>query len=83
MMNQPMLRDVFERGRKADLALVSVGDLAEANTMLAVGLIGNKDVASLRDAGVWEISAATGSMRQAPRLTIRSIGASSASRPRT
>lgn len=52
LMNQPMLREVFERGRKADLALVSVGDLAEANTMLAVGLIGNKDVASLRDAGV-------------------------------
>jgi DNA-binding transcriptional regulator LsrR (DeoR family) len=51
MMNQPMLREVFDRARKTDLALVSVGDLAEANTMLAVGLIGSRDVASLRDAG--------------------------------
>ncbi len=51
MVNQPMLRDVFERGRNADLALVSVGDLAEANTMLAIGLIGQADVASLRETG--------------------------------
>jgi DNA-binding transcriptional regulator LsrR (DeoR family) len=51
MVSQPMVRDVIERGRKADLALVSVGDLADANTMLSVGLIGSKDVASLRKAG--------------------------------
>lgn len=51
MMNQPMLRDVFERGRAVDLALVSAGDLAEANTVQAVGLIDAGDVASLKASG--------------------------------
>lgn len=51
LMNQPMLRDVFERGRSVDLAFLSVGDLAQANTMTALNLISREEMASLVAAG--------------------------------
>jgi hypothetical protein len=51
LMNQPMLREVFERGRTVDLAFLSVGDLAHANTMTALNLITDADVKSLQAAG--------------------------------
>lgn len=51
LMNQPMLRDVFERGRSVDLAFISVGDLAQTNTMTALNLITREEVASLVAAG--------------------------------
>ena len=51
LMNQPMLRDVFERGRNVDLAFLSVGDLAQANTMTALNLISEDEVKSLQAAG--------------------------------
>jgi DNA-binding transcriptional regulator LsrR (DeoR family) len=51
LMNQPMLRDVFERGRSVDLAFLSVGDLAQANTMTTLNLISDAEVKSLQAAG--------------------------------
>ncbi len=51
LMNQPMLRDVFERGRNVDLAFLSVGDLAQANTMISLNLISREEMASLLAAG--------------------------------
>lgn len=51
LMNQPMLRDVFERGRTVDLAFLSVGDLAHANTMTALNLITDAEARSLQAAG--------------------------------
>lgn len=51
LMNQPMLRDVFERGRSVDLAFFSVGDLAQANTMVSLNLISRDEVMSLQAAG--------------------------------
>ncbi|MFO1120698.1 MAG: sugar-binding transcriptional regulator [Hyphomicrobiales bacterium] len=51
LMGQPMLREVFEKGEKVDLAFLSVGELTRSNTMLDVGLISDEDVSSLRKAG--------------------------------
>lgn len=51
LMNQPMLREVFERGRTVDLAFLSVGDLAHSNTMTALNLISDAEVKSLQAAG--------------------------------
>jgi DNA-binding transcriptional regulator LsrR (DeoR family) len=51
LMNQPMLREVFERGRAVDLAFVSTGELDHANTMADLGLISREEVASLMKAG--------------------------------
>lgn len=51
LMNQPMLRDVYERGRKVDLAFVSVGELGKNSTMAKLGLITVQEVASLQSAG--------------------------------
>jgi DNA-binding transcriptional regulator LsrR (DeoR family) len=51
LMNQPMLRDVYERGRKVDLAFVSVGELGKNSTMAKLALISAGDVASLQSAG--------------------------------
>jgi DNA-binding transcriptional regulator LsrR (DeoR family) len=51
LMNQPVMRDVFERGRKIDLGFLSVGELSPSNTMLALKLITREEVASLRAAG--------------------------------
>lgn len=51
LMNQTMLRDVFERGRKVDLAFLSVGELSMANTMVMLGLIDKTEVQSLMRMG--------------------------------
>ena len=51
LMAQPMLKEVFERGEKVDLAFLSVGELTTTSTMTRVGLITPKDVAELREAG--------------------------------
>lgn len=58
LMAQPMLREIFERGAKVDLAFLSVGELTPTSTMVRVGLISRADVDSLREAGaVGDISA--------------------------
>jgi DNA-binding transcriptional regulator LsrR (DeoR family) len=51
LMNQPMLRDVFERGRTVDLAFLSVGELAAASTMTTLSLINREEVSTLKDSG--------------------------------
>ena len=51
LMNQPMLRDVFERGRKVDLAFLSVGELSKNSTMAKLGLITADEVTTLQNAG--------------------------------
>jgi DNA-binding transcriptional regulator LsrR (DeoR family) len=51
LMNQPMLRDVFERGRAVDLAFFSVGELAQASSMATLNLITREEIASLKAAG--------------------------------
>ena len=51
LIAQPMLRDVFERGEKVDLAFLSVGDLTPASTVTRVGLITRRDAQELLDAG--------------------------------
>jgi DNA-binding transcriptional regulator LsrR (DeoR family) len=50
-LQQSMVREVFDRGAKVDLALLSVGDLTPSNTMTRVGLISSEDAASLAKAG--------------------------------
>lgn len=51
LVAQPMLRDVFDKGRRVDLAFLSVGELNLTSTMMRVGLIGREEVASLLEAG--------------------------------
>ncbi len=51
LMNQPMLRDVFERGRTVDLAFLSVGELSKNSTMAKLGLITADEVTTLQNAG--------------------------------
>ena len=51
LMEQPMLREVFDQVRAVDLAVVSVGSLTRDATMLKLGLVGSDDVSSLRRAG--------------------------------
>lgn len=51
LMKQPMLREVYERGCNVDLAFLSVGDLANANTMTALNLITEEEAQSLRATG--------------------------------
>jgi DNA-binding transcriptional regulator LsrR (DeoR family) len=51
LMNQPMLRDVFERGRQVDLAFLSVGELGKHSTMAKLGLITAEEVLTLQNAG--------------------------------
>jgi DNA-binding transcriptional regulator LsrR (DeoR family) len=51
LMNQPMLRDVYERGRKVDLAFLSVGELGKNSTMVKLGLISTDEVKTLQNAG--------------------------------
>ncbi len=50
-LNQSMVRDVFERGGKVNLALLSVGELKGSNTMSQVGLISKAEATSLRKSG--------------------------------
>lgn len=51
LMNQPMLRDVFQRAEKLDIAYLSVGDLKPDSTMASVGLIDKAEIGSLLRAG--------------------------------
>lgn len=51
LMAQPMLREVFEKGRKVDLAFLSVGELSTTNTMSRVGLLSRREVEELCRAG--------------------------------
>ena len=51
LVKQSMVRDVFERGSKVDLALLSVGELASPNTMTQLGLLSKMDATSLQKAG--------------------------------
>jgi DNA-binding transcriptional regulator LsrR (DeoR family) len=51
LMKQPMLRDVYERGRKVDLAFLSVGELGKNSTMAKLGLITPDEVKTLQNAG--------------------------------
>lgn len=58
LMAQPMLREVFDRGGKVDLAFLSVGEITFTSTMARVGLVTREDVISLIAAGaVGDISA--------------------------
>jgi DNA-binding transcriptional regulator LsrR (DeoR family) len=50
-LKQSMIRDVFARGARVDVALLSVGALSYPNTMTQVGLISNAEVESLLKAG--------------------------------
>lgn len=51
LFDEPALRDLVQRAGKADLALVSTGDLASSSTLAREGLITTDDLASLRRAG--------------------------------
>ncbi len=51
LIAQPMLREIFEKGEKVDLAFLSVGELSPTCTMTRVGLVSRDDVDSLIEAG--------------------------------
>lgn len=51
LMTQPMLREIFERGEKVDLAFLSVGELTQNCTMTRVGLVSRNEVDDLIEAG--------------------------------
>jgi DNA-binding transcriptional regulator LsrR (DeoR family) len=51
LIAQPMLREIFERGAKVDLAFLSVGELTPTCTMARVGLISQEEVKDLLEAG--------------------------------
>ncbi len=51
LMNQPLLREVFDRGSKVDLAFLSVGEASKASTMARIGLITEQEVKELQAAG--------------------------------
>lgn len=51
LIAQPMLREIFEKGEKVDLAFLSVGELSPTCTMTRVGLVSRQDVDSLVEAG--------------------------------
>jgi DNA-binding transcriptional regulator LsrR (DeoR family) len=51
LMKQSMLRDVFERGSRVDLAFLSVGELTPTCTMSKLGLITKREVQELLSAG--------------------------------
>ncbi len=51
LMAQRGLRDLFERASRVDMAMLSVGDLSEAATVVQCGLLDPDEVASLRKAG--------------------------------
>ena len=51
LMTQPMLREIFERGEKVDLAFLSVGELTQNCTMTRVGLVSRAEVDDLITAG--------------------------------
>ena len=51
LVAQPMLREIFERGRKVDLAFLSVGEISHSCTMARVGLVSHAEVDGLLAAG--------------------------------
>jgi DNA-binding transcriptional regulator LsrR (DeoR family) len=51
LWREPPLRDLLERARKADVALVSVGDLGDNATLLAQKLLPRSDFESLKAVG--------------------------------
>jgi DNA-binding transcriptional regulator LsrR (DeoR family) len=51
LIAQPMLREIFEKGEKVDLAFLSVGELSHTCTMTRVGLVSRDEVDSLVEAG--------------------------------
>jgi DNA-binding transcriptional regulator LsrR (DeoR family) len=51
LIAQPMLREIFERGAKVDLAFLSVGELTPTCTMTRVGLVSRGEVDTLLAAG--------------------------------
>ena len=51
LIAQPMLREIFERGAKVDMAFLSVGELTPSCTMTRVGLVSRAEVDTLQAAG--------------------------------
>jgi len=51
LWTEPGLRDLRERARRIDLALVSVGDVSEESTLFREGLVPRSQVSSLQRAG--------------------------------
>ena len=51
LLEQKGLQEVFDRARKLDMAVVSVGDMAATATIFDYGLVGHEDMLSLREAG--------------------------------
>jgi DNA-binding transcriptional regulator LsrR (DeoR family) len=51
LLEQPGIREILERGRRADMALVSVGSLEPAATNRRLGLLTDEDAAELLAAG--------------------------------
>ena len=51
LIAQPMLREIFERGEKVDLAFLSVGELSPTCTMTRVGLVSRTEIDDLEAAG--------------------------------
>jgi DNA-binding transcriptional regulator LsrR (DeoR family) len=51
LIAQPMLREIFERGEKVDVAFLSVGELTPTCTMTRVGLVTRAEVDDLLNAG--------------------------------
>lgn len=50
-LEQEVLREVIERARAVDLAVLSVGEAAPESTIARLGLVAPEDIASLRAAG--------------------------------
>ena len=51
LWREPPLRELLERARAADIALVSVGDLVADSTLFREGLLPQSDLTSLQNAG--------------------------------
>ena len=51
LLEQRGLQEVFERASRLDMAVVSVGDIADTATIFDYGLVGQEDLISLRNAG--------------------------------
>jgi DNA-binding transcriptional regulator LsrR (DeoR family) len=51
LIAQPMLREIFEKGEKVDMAFLSVGELTPTCTMTRVGLVTRAEVDDLLNAG--------------------------------
>lgn len=51
LIAQPMLREIFEKGERVDLAFLSVGELTPSCTMTRVGLVSRAEVDDLVKAG--------------------------------